>query len=59
MDKSVQNVTNNKAASTEVQYTFIDKNNVKFLNVSNHYNNYLPGSKFGIRRLTGIKKISK
>ena len=59
VDKSVQNVTNNKAASTELQYTFIDKNNVKFLNVSNHYNNYLPGSKFGIRRLTGIKKISK
>ena len=59
VDKSVQNVTNNKAASTELQYTFIDKNNVKFLNVSNHYNSYLPGSKFGIRRLTGIKKISK
>ena len=59
VDKSVQNVTNNKAASTELQYTFTDKNNVKFLNVSNHYNNYLPGSKFGIRRLTGIKKISK
>ena len=59
VDKSVQNVTNNKAASTELQYTFIDKNNVKFLNVSNHYNNYLPGSKFGIRRLTGIKRISK
>lgn len=59
IDKSVQNVTNNKAASTELQYTFIDKNNVKFLNVSNHYNSYLPGSKFGIRRLTGIKKISK
>ena len=59
VDKSVQNVTNNKAASTELQYTFIDKNNVKFLNVSNHYNSYLPGSKFGIRRLTGIRKISK
>ena len=59
VDKSVQNVTNNKAASTELQYTFIDKNNVKFLNVSNHYNDYLPSNKFGIRRLTGIKKISK
>lgn len=59
VDKSVQNVTNNKAAYTELQYTFTDKNNVKFLNVSNHYNNYLPGSKFGIRRLTGIRKISK
>lgn len=59
VDKSVQNVTNNKAAYTELQYTFTDKNNVKFLNVSNHYNDYLPGSKFGIRRLTGIRKISK
>ena len=59
VDKSVQNVTNNKAASIELQYTFTDKNNIKLLNVSNHYNSYLPGSKFGIRRLTGIKKISK
>lgn len=59
MDKSVQNVTNNKAASTELQYTFTDKNNIKLLNVSNHYNSYLPGSKFSIRRLTGIRKISK
>lgn len=59
VDKSVQNVSNNKVASTELQYTFTDKDNVKLLNVSNHYNNYLPGSKFGIRRLTGIKKISK
>lgn len=59
VDKSVQNVSNNKVASTELQYTFTDKDNVKLLSVSNHYNNYLPGSKFGIRRLTGIKKISK
>ena len=41
VDKPVQNVTNNKAASTELQYTFTDKNNVTFLNVQISLKNFL------------------